>query len=344
VIDVVPTILEAAGIVQPEMVDGVKQKPIEGVSFAYTFDKTNANAPSTHHTQYFEMFGAPGIYHDGWVAATEPHAIPWLFLTNKPIQDVWETEKWHLYHVTADDDWTEYTDVQRKYPDKLKELQKLFVAEGEKYNAFRLNNLPSPFNARPSLIAGRSTVAYHTGIVALNQADTPNILNNDYSIEADVTIPAPGANGVIVADGGRFGGYSLWLDHGKAAFSYNLLGIGTYRWKGMNTLTPGRHHLRFGFAYAGGGFGKGGVGTLSVDGAAVDARRLEHTVPLTWPIFEGLDVGGDYSTPVDASYSSPNKFTGSISQVVFNTGPMKLTAAQFNEYRQLRLAAALGYQ
>jgi len=344
VIDVVPTILEAVGIAQPDMVDGVKQKPIEGVSFASTFDKANANAPSEHHTQYFEMFGAPAIYSDGWVAAAEPHAIPWLLLTNKPIQDIWETEKWHLYHVTADDDWTEYTDVQSKYPDKLKELQNLFVTEGEKYNAFPLSNVPSIFNARPSLIGGRSTVAYHPGIVALNQADTPNVLNNDYSIEGDVTIPASGANGVIVADGGRFGGYSLWVDHGRPAFSYNLVGTDTFRWKDKSALTPGSHKLVFSFVYDGGGFGKGGVGTLSVDGTMVDTRRLEHTVPIIWPIFEGLDVGGDYSTPVDADYASPNKFTGSISQVVFNSGAMKLAAAQLKEYRQLRIAAAMSYQ
>jgi arylsulfatase len=344
VIDVVPTILEAVGIKQPDMVDGVKQKPIEGVSFAYTFDKTDASAPSTHHTQYFEMFGAPAIYSDGWVAAAEPHAIPWLLLTNKPIQDIWETEKWHLYHVTADDDWTEYNDVQNKYPDKLKELQNLFVTEGEKYNAFPLSNVPSIFNARPSLIAGRSTVTYHPGIVALNQADTPNVLNNDYSIEGDVTIPARGANGVIVADGGRFGGYSLWVDHGKPAFSYNLVGTDTFRWKDKSALSSGSHKLVFSFVYDGGGFGKGGVGTLSVDGIAVETHRLEHTVPIVWPIFEGLDVGGDYSTPVDADYASPNKFTGSISQVVFQSGALKLAAAQLKEYRQLRIAAAMSYQ
>jgi arylsulfatase len=292
------------------------------------------------------MFGAPAIYHDGWVAAAEPHAIPWLLLTNKPIQDIWETEKWHLYHVTPDDDWTEYSDVQNKYPDKLKELQQLFVTEGEKYNAFPLNNLPSIFNARPSLIAGRSTIAYHPGIVALNQADTPNVLNNDYSIEGDVTIPAPARNpnGVVVADGGRFGGYSLWVDHGKPVFSYNLMGTGTYRWKGANPLTSGNHKLIFNFVYDGGGFGKGGVGTLSVDGTAVDTHRVEHTAPILWPIFEGLDVGGDYSTPVDANYRCPNKFTGGISQVVFHTGPLKLAARQLEEYRNLRFAAAMSYQ
>jgi len=344
VIDVVPTILEATGIVQPDMVDGVKQKPIEGVSFAYAFDKANANAPSTHHTQYFEIFGSPGIYNDGWVAATEPHSIPWTPLTNKPVADIWGTAKWHLYHVTPDDDWTEYADVQNKYPDKLKALQDLFVTEGQANNAFPLNNAPSFFDARPSLIGARTTVVYHPGIVALNQADTPNILNRDYSIEGDVTIPSGGANGVIVADGGRFGGYSLWVNSGKPAFSYNFVELATYRWQGASALSPGQHKLVFSFVSDGGGFGKGGVGTLSVDGKTVDTRRIPHSVPFTLPWFEGLDIGADYSTPVDANYTSPNKFTGSIAQVVFHTGAMKISARQMPEFVKGINAAAMGIQ
>ena len=149
---------------------------------------------------------------------------------------------------------------------------------------------------------------------------------------------------MIIANGGRFGGYSLWVDHGRPSFSYNLMGTGTYRWKGTSALTAGSHRITFKFVYDGGGFGKGGVGTLSIDDTAADTHRVEHTTPLTWPIFEGLDVGGDYSTPVDADYKSPNKFTGSITQVVFNTDPMKLTAQQFDEFRNLRFAAAMAYE
>ncbi|MBV8164933.1 MAG: arylsulfatase [Candidatus Eremiobacteraeota bacterium] len=344
VVDIVPTILDVTGIVQPDMVDGVKQEPIEGVSFKYTFDKANADAPSTHHTQYFEMFGAPAIYNDGWVAAAEPHTIPWQGFTNKPIADVWGSEKWHLYHVAPDDDWTEYTDVQSQYPDKLKQLQALFVEEAEKNNVFPLNNLPVPLNARPSLTAGRSTIVYHPGIIALNQADTPLTLDNDYTIEGDVTIPAGGAKGVIIADGGRFGGYSLWLDGGRPVFSYNLVLVKMYHWKGSSALAPGQHRVVFNFVYDGGGFGKGGVGTLSVDGKTVDSHRVPHTTPLTWPWFEGLDVGGDYSTPVDPSYTSPNNFTGSISQVVFHTGPLKISAQQLPEFEKAEAAAAMGIQ
>ncbi|MBV8171618.1 MAG: sulfatase-like hydrolase/transferase [Candidatus Eremiobacteraeota bacterium] len=346
VIDIAPTILEAAGITPPDEVDGVKQTPLEGVSMTYTFDKANANAPSTHHTQYFEMFGAAALYNDGWIAATQPHTIPWLVFSNKPIQDVWGAEKWSLYHVTADDDWTEYNDVKAKYPDKLKELQDLFVTEAQKNNVFPLNNLPFTFDARPSLIAGRTTVTYHPGIIALNQADTPNVLNNDYSIEGDITIPAGGANGVIVADGGRFGGYSLFLQNGQPHFTYNLIDTSPtpYRWVGASKLSAGQHKLTFSFVYDGGGFGKGGVGTLSVDGKAVDTHRVPATVPSTLPWFEGLDIGGDYSTPVDPSYTVPNKFTGSISQVVYHTGPLKISQAQWPEYYQRLFAAAMGIQ
>lgn len=339
VIDIVPTILQACGIVEPEMVDGVQQKPIEGVSLAYTFDKANAKAPSTHHSQYFEMFGAMGMYKDGWIASTDPFAIPWLLLSNKPKEDVWSSATWRLYHVTEDDDWTQYTDVKDKNPDKLKELQDLFVAEASKNNIFPLNNSPLAINPRTSLIGDRSTTVYRPGIVALDTYDTPNVLNNDYSIEGEVTVKADGGNGVIVANGGRFGGYSLWVNHGVPMFSYNVVMMDLYRWKGKEKLTPGTHKVRFSFVYDGGGFGKGGVGTLSVDGQTVDTHRVPKTICCTLCWFEGLDVGADYSTPVDEQYKVPHKFTGTLSQVVFNNSPMKLTAEEKADFYQ-RLAAA----
>jgi len=345
VIDIVPTILQVCGIVEPDMVDGVKQNPIEGVSMAYTFDKANANAPSTHHTQYFEMFGSMGMYHDGWIASTNPYAIPWLLLLNKPVEDVWGKATWHLYRVTPEDDWTQYTDLKDKHPDKLKELKDLFVKEAEKNNVFPLNNVPKQLDLRTSLIGNRSRTVYNPGIVALDPYDTPNVLNNDYSIEADVTVPTNGGNGVIIANGGRFGGYSLWIDHGKPTFSYNLVMLGgTSRWKGPDTLTAGKHKVRFSFVYDGGGFGKGGVGTLSVDGRTVDCHRIDRTICCTLVWFEGLDVGADNSTPVDDQYTVPNKFTGSIDQVVFNTGEMKLTTEQKREYFKRIHAAAMGIQ
>jgi len=343
VIDIAPTILDAAGIKEPEEVDGVKQKPMTGVSMAYSFDKANANAPSNHHTQYFEILGAWAIYNDGWIATTDPFNIPWLVISNKPVANLWDAAKWHLYHVTPDFDWTEYDDVQSQNPAKLKELKDLFVSEAQKNNAFPLNNAPSFFDARPSLIGDRSTVIYHPGIVALNQADTPHILDRDFSIEGDITISG-NANGVIVADGGRFGGYSLWVDNGVPRFSYNLLEITTFRWKGSSVLLPGKHKVLFNFVYDGGGFGKGGIGTLSVDGKTVDSKRIPHTIPATLPWFEGLDVGADYATEVDSDYKVPNAFTGTISQVVFKSGPMKISKAQVPEYYQRLLAAMLGIE
>jgi arylsulfatase len=343
VIDVVPTILEACGITQPEEVDGVKQEPIEGTSFAYTFDKANASAPSQHHQQYFEMFGARAEYEDGWIAATDPFSVPWLILSNKFVKDPWNDAKWHLYHVTPDADWTEYTDVKAQYPDKLKHLQDLFLSDAQKYNVLPLNNLPTFFNARPSAIGNRSTVVYHPGIFALNQADTPNVLNNDYSIEGDVTVGAS-ASGAIVANGGRFGGYSLWLKDGVPVYSYNLLEVQTSRWAGKAPLSPGHHLVKFNFVYDGGGPGKGGVGTLSVDGKPVDSHRIAHTTPGTLPWFEGLDIGADNSTPVDAQYKVPNTFTGEIKSVTFHSGPMKLTEAELRQYQALRYNAAKGIQ
>jgi len=344
VIDVVPTVLEVAGITQPDTVDGVKQIPIQGTSFAYTFDKANANAPSQHHVQYFEMFGARAIYNDGWIAATDPFGAPWLSLSNKPNPDPYGTANWHLYHVTPDADWSEYSDVQKQYPDKRKELQALFESEATKNNVFPLNNLPTFLNARPSLVGARKTITYHMGIVGLVFADTPNILDKDYRIEGDVNVPAGGANGVIVACGGVNGGYSLFLQNGVPAYSYNLIQLATIRWKGTSKVSPGHHVIAFDFVYDGGGYGKGGLGTLLVDGKVVDKHRIDKTVPFTMPWFEGLDVGMDQLTPVDSNYQSPFAFTGTVNKVTFNLEPPKLTAAQMKHWQEVLDIASRGIQ
>jgi arylsulfatase A-like enzyme len=344
VIDVVPTILAATGITEPEIVDGVKQEPIQGVSFDYTFDKANTNAPSTHHTQYFEMFGARAIYNDGWIAATDPFGAPWLTFANKPVKDPWNTAVWHLYHVTPDSDWTENDDLKDKYPDKLKELQALFEVEAKKNNVLPLNAMPSFLDARPSLLGARKTIVYHEGIVGLLFADSPMILNRSYRIDGDITVPRGGANGVIVADGGTFGGYSLFLKDGKPCFSYNLIMLDTIRWHGKDVVTPGHHTISFDFKYDGGGYGKGGVGTLLVDGKAVDSHRIEKTVPFTMPWFEGMDIGMDMLTPVDSEYETPFAFNGKIDKVTFHLEPFQLTAQQINTWRSVLATAAAGIQ
>jgi arylsulfatase A-like enzyme len=221
VIDIVPTILEATGIKAPDMVNGIKQKPIEGVSMAYTFQKANANAPSKHETQYFEMVGNRAIYHDGWIAATTPPSAPWLLATGK--QTDINDYKWELYNIA--DDYSENNDLAATQPDKLKELQALFSSEAAKYNVFPLDNsgFSRLLTPRPSAVAGRTVFTYTGAISGIPTSAAPSILDRDYTITADVTIPKGGANGMIVTLGGRFGGYGLYLLNGKPVFDYNLL-------------------------------------------------------------------------------------------------------------------------
>jgi arylsulfatase A-like enzyme len=209
-IDIVPTILEVTGVQAPVMVNGVAQKPIEGVSMAYTFDKENANAPSKRTTQYFEMFGDRAIYHDGWLAATTPPAPPWAMGLEK-MPEVVNGYKWELYNIA--EDYSENDDLAAKMPDKLRELQQLFLVEAEKYNVFPLDNsiLGRLLTPRPSAVAGRNTFTYSGELAGLDPASGPSILNKSYTITAEVEIPQGGGEGMIVTDGGRFGGYDLKL-------------------------------------------------------------------------------------------------------------------------------------
>src|SRR6185295_5706144 len=209
IIDIVPTILEVTGISAPATVNGIAQKPIEGVSMGYTFDKANANAPSKRSTQYFEMFANRGIYHDGWYACTTPPAPPWLMATGK-LPDVNEY-KWELYNLT--EDYSQYNDLAAKNPDKLKELQALFLSEAAKYNVLPLDNsiLPRLLTPRPSAVAGRTVFTYTGENSGIPVGNAPSILNKDYTITAEVTIPKGGAEGMIATMGGRFGGYGFYL-------------------------------------------------------------------------------------------------------------------------------------
>jgi arylsulfatase A-like enzyme len=326
-IDIVPTILEATGIAAPVMVNGTAQKPIEGVSMAYTWDKANAAVASTRKTQYFEMFANRAIYHDGWIAATTPPAAPWLLGTVKLPEDVVNGYKWELYNLT--EDYSENNDLAARMPDKLRQLQELFLVEATKYNVFPLDNsvLPRLLAPRPSATAGRNVFTYSGEMSGLPDSDAPSILNKSYTITAEVEIPQGGAEGMLVTLGGRFGGYGLYLLKDKPVFTYNFLNLERFRWESPQSLAPGKHTIVFDFTYDGPGFGKGGTGVLKVDDREVASRKVPHTIPFLMAIDETFDVGGDSRTPVDdKDYQLPFRFTGKIAKLTFKLGPVQLTS------------------
>lgn len=345
VIDIVPTILEAAGIRAPDMVDGIKQKPIEGVSMAYTFDKANATAPSKRSTQYFEMFANRGIYHEGWYAATTPPAPPWL-LGTKPLPPV-EQYKWELYNIA--EDFSQNNDLAATNPAKLKELQAVFVAEANKYQVFPLDNsvLPRIITPRPSGTAGRTEFVYVGENVGIPVGNAPSLLNRNYTIAAEITIPAAGAEGMIATMGGRFGGYGLYLLKGKPVFVYNLLNLKRYRWEGGvgaedwlgKSLEPGKHSIVFDFKYDGPGLGKGGTGVLSVDGKVLARQQVEHTIPFLMSLDESFDIGMDTRTGVDDSYELPFRFAGTIDKLTYKIGPEQLAAEDHQRVKRALAAA-----
>ena len=336
IIDVAPTILEAAGIPQPETIDGIKQSPMDGVSMAYTWDKANADAPSRRTTQYFEMLGNRAIYHEGWVATTTPATLPWE-LTTKPAPDVITGYKWELYNVKEDP--TESNDLAKAMPDKLKEMQDLFYSEAKKNNVLPLDNSSlTRWNApRPSLTAGRKTFTYSGELSGVPASGAPSILNRAYTITAEVQIPEGGAEGMIVTQGGRFGGYGLFLskgefgfDRGRVVFLYNLLDLKRTMWEGPE-LEPGRHTIVFEWTPEGPGLGKGGTGVLTVDGKEAARNTMEHSTPITFPEDETFDVGLDTRTGVallEYRYDPPFKFTGKIDRLTFELGPDQASEAK----------------
>ncbi len=336
VIDVVPTLLEATGIDAPVMVNGVAQKPIEGVSMAYTWDRANAAAASRHRTQYFEMMGVRAIYHDGWIACTTPVRPPWD-IVGTAIQDPANAYKWELYDLGKD--WTEYDDVAKANPDKLRELQELLWVEAAKYQVLPLDasaatRLVAP---RPNLAAGRTVFTYSGELTGIPHGDAPSLLNTSYTVTADVEVPKDGAEGMIHTNGGRFGGYGFYLLKGKPVFLWNLVDLKRVRWEGPEALSPGRHTLEFDFKYDGLGFatlaynnmsglGRGGTGVLKVDGKAVANQKMERTIPIILQWDETFDVGADTGTPVeDRDYQVPFRFTGKLNKLTIKLDPPKLT-------------------
>jgi arylsulfatase len=329
VIDITPTILEAAGLLQPETINGVAQRPMDGVSMAYTWGKDAAKAPSKRSTQYFEMLGNRAIYHEGWVACTTPATLPWE-LSSKPAPDVITGYQWELYNVAEDP--TQSNDLAAKMPDKLKEMQDLFYAEAAKNNVLPMDNTTlARWNApKPSLSAGRTEFTYSGAIANIPNSGAPNLLNKSYSITAEVTIPEGGAEGVIVTEGGRFGGYALFLTKGelgigrsKPVFLYNLLDLKRTVWEGPE-LRPGTHTIRFDYTVDEPGLGKSGKGVLYVDDKEVAKNSMEHGTPVTYPEDETFDIGSDTRTGVamiEHRYESPFKFTGTIDKLIFQLKP-----------------------
>jgi arylsulfatase A-like enzyme len=312
VIDIAPTILEAAGLPEPKSVNGTPQTPIEGVSMVYTF--ADAQAKDRHKTQYFEIFGNRGIYHDGWLAHTV-HRAAWEAKPRRPLlEDVWE-----LYHVA--EDFSSANDLAAKNPAKLKELQELFLQEAVKNQVLpiddrSLERTNAALVGRPDLMAGRTSLTVFEGMIGMTENVFINSKNRSHNITAEVTIPPGGANGVILSQAGRFGGWSLYLKEGKPMYAYNYLGLKVEKVAATEAVPAGNATIRFEFAYDGGGLGKGGVGTILVNGKKVAEGRIERTQAMIFSADEGADVGQDGETNVTDDYKEgDNKFTGKIRKV-----------------------------
>jgi arylsulfatase A-like enzyme len=312
-IDVAPTILEVAGLPQPLFVNGVQQHPIEGVSMAYTFN--DAKAAERHETQYFEMFGNRGIYHNGWTAVTR-HKTPWILIGEKT--PAFDDDVWELYDTTKD--WTQANDLSKQMPEKLHELQRLWLIEAVRYNVLPLDdNLGARINSdtagRPVLITGKSQILFGS-MGRLSENSVLNLKNKSHAVTAGITVPTTGAEGVIVAQGGNIGGWSLYAKGGKLKYCYNLLGIQQFYAESSGPLTPGDHQARMEFAYAGGGLGKGGTATLFVDGKKVGEGKVAATAAMIFSADDGCDVGVDTGSPVSPDYGSRgNEFTGVVKGV-----------------------------
>jgi arylsulfatase A-like enzyme len=322
VIDIVPTILEAAGVTAPAMLNGVKQTPIEGFSLVYSFD--DAKAPTQHKSQYFELVANRGVYEDGWMAATTPLRLPWAKVAPGAASLNPDDFKWELYNVN--DDFTQANDLAAQNPAKLKELQAAFDREAKKYNVYPLDASfaeRADVSIRPSLTRGRTTFTYYPGAVRVPEGSAPDTKNKSFTVTADVDVKA-GTNGVLGTQGGRFGGWALLVQDGRPEFVYAFSNQPQhkYRVKSAARLAPGAHTITFDLKYDGPGFGKSGTGTLSVDGAQVAQGKIERTIPVRFSLDETFDVGEDTGTPVVEDYVNkmPFHFTGTLKKFVVTLG------------------------
>jgi arylsulfatase len=331
VIDIAPTILEAAGLPEPKSVNGTVQTPIEGVSMLYTFN--DGNAKSHHTTQYFEIFCNRSIYHDGWLAGTL-HRAPWERAPHCSLEE----DKWELYDTRTD--FSLKNDLAGKNPEKLKEMQELFLKEAIKNKVLPLDDrvlerLNASAVGRPDLMEGRTSLTVYDGMIGMSENVFINLKNKSFSLSADAKIPSGGANGVLIAQAGRFGGWSFYLKDGKPVFTYNMLGDKQYKISAPDAVPEGAANIRFDFAYDGGGAGKGGSGTITVNGKKVAVGRIEQTQGFCFSADEGTDVGMDLGTEVSDDYQVPFKFTGTIEKIGIEMKPMSaVDKAEHEKVRQ----------
>jgi len=310
VIDVATTVLDAAGLPHPQQVNGVAQQPLHGVSMRYSFDDPGAD--DQRETQYFEMFVNRGIYHQGWTAVTR-HSIPWILGEAPDIAD----DVWELY---APDDWTQSNDIAAANPDKLAEMQRLFMIEGTRYNVFplddrRVERFNSDLAGRPVLIEGNSQLLFR-GMKRLSEASVVNIKNKSHAVTADVVVPDGGGAGALIAQGGQYGGWSLYMHEGKLAYCYNTFGLEQFKTYSDAAVSPGDHQVRMEFGYDGGGLGKGGDVTLFVDGEPAGSGRVGSTIPMIFSADETTDLGEDTGTSVTDDYAPhQSSFNGKVKWV-----------------------------
>ncbi len=336
VIDVVPTLLEVCGIQQPEYVDGIKQSPIEGTSFAYTFDEKNAKAASRHKTQYFEMMGQWALYHEGWLLSTKVNRAPWEAF-GAANTDPLNNQVLQLYNLA--EDFSQSQDIADQHPAKVKELKKMFIEEGKKYQVFPMDasvaaRIVAP---RPNITAGRTEFVYTHPMTGLPQGDSPFLLDSSYTITADIEVPDGGAEGVMVTSGGRFAGYGFYLLKGKPVFLWNLLDLKRVKWEGPEALAPGKHRVEFDFKYEGlgvatlafnnmSGLGRPGTGTLKVDGKEVATQKMEKTLPMILQWDESFDIGSDTLTGVnDEDYKPPFPLTAKLNKLTIKVDRPQLS-------------------
>ena len=339
VIDIVPTILEAAGIEQPSIVNGAAQKPFEGVSMVYSF--ADAKAEGRHRVQYFEMFGNRAIYSDGWVAASRHGRLPWESSGSYDF----DKDKWELYHI--DGDFSEGKDVAAQNPEKLRELQDLFWAEAGRYNVLPLDDRfieRADPALRPSLIAGRTDFTYYPGAIRIPESSSASVKNRSHTITAHIEVPQNGGDGVLVAAGGIVAGYALYVKDGIPTYEYNWFSQQRYKVASSAKLAPGPATIRVEFQYDGGGVGKGGNVALFVNDKKVGEGRVDKTVLGRYSADETFDIGMDTGSPVSDAYASPNPYTGALKKVEIHLEPLKLNNGELEQIRKTEHATMLAAQ